>query len=166
MRANPVTNSLAVETTSSRELMEHRAQWQYLHNLHPELGVQALRNTSPSIYAWLYRNDKAWLMAIEQTFVKPAKVGKKPIDWDARDSRLLSMIRTAYEAIIGLQRGPVTTTELYARVPMLSSCLENRNRYPASRVFLSRCCTGPSRRTFTTTDNEVGQRISIASHAS
>ena len=137
LRANPVTNALAIEARNSRELAEHRAQWQYLHNLHPELGVQALRNTIPSIYAWLYRNDKAWLMAKEQTFVKPAKVEKHPIDWEARDSRLLSMIRTAYEAITGLQRGPVTTTELYARVPMLSSCLENRNRYPASRAFLS-----------------------------
>lgn len=137
LSANPVTNALAIEARNSRELAEHRAQWQYLHNLHPELGVQALRNTIPSIYAWLYRNDKAWLMAKEQTFVKPAKVEKHPIDWEARDSRLLSMIRTAYEAITGLQRGPVTTTELYARVPMLSSCLENRNRYPASRAFLS-----------------------------
>ncbi|WP_256663593.1 MULTISPECIES: TnsD family Tn7-like transposition protein [unclassified Pseudomonas] len=137
LRANPVTNALAIEARNSRELAEHKAQWQYLHNLHPELGVQALRNTIPSIYAWLYRNDKAWLMAKEQTFVKPAKVEKHPIDWEARDSRLLSMIRMAYEAITGLQHGPVTTTELYTRVPMLSSCLENRNRYPASRAFLS-----------------------------
>ncbi|MCR8661671.1 TnsD family transposase [Pseudomonas carnis] len=137
LRANPVTNALAIEARNSRELAEHRAQWRYLHNLHPELGVQALRNIIPSIYAWLYRNDKAWLMAKEQTFVKPAKVEKYPVDWEARDSRLLSMIRMAYEAITGLQRGPVTTTELYARVPMLSSCLENRNRYPASRAFLS-----------------------------
>lgn len=137
LRANPVTNALAIEARNSLELAEHRAQWRYLHNLHPELGVQALRNIIPSIYAWLYRNDKAWLMAKEQTFVKPAKVEKYPVDWEARDSRLLSMIRMAYEAITGLQRGPVTTTELYARVPMLSSCLENRNRYPASRAFLS-----------------------------
>ncbi|WP_159961245.1 TnsD family Tn7-like transposition protein [Pseudomonas sp. R76] len=137
LRANPVTNALAIEARNSRELAEHRAQWRYLHNLHPELGVQALRNIIPSIYAWLYRNDKAWLMAKEQTFVKPAKVEKHPVDWEARDSRLLSMIRMAYEAITGRQRGPVTTTELYARVPMLSSCLENRNRYPASRAFLS-----------------------------
>lgn len=137
LRANPVTNALAIEARNSRELAEHRAQWRYLHNLHPELGVQALRNIIPSIYAWLYRNDKAWLMAKEQTFVKPAKVEKYPVDWEARDSRLLSMIRMAYEAITGLQRDPVTTTELYARVPMLSSCLENRNRYPASRAFLS-----------------------------
>jgi hypothetical protein len=137
LRANPVTNALAIEARNSRELAEHRAQWRYLHNLHPELGIQALRNIIPSIYAWLYRNDKAWLMAKEQTFVKPAKVEKYPVDWEARDSRLLSMIRMAYEAITGLQRGPVTTTELYARVPMLSSCLENRNRYPASRAFLS-----------------------------
>ncbi|MHB9359617.1 TnsD family Tn7-like transposition protein [Pseudomonas amygdali pv. morsprunorum] len=137
LRANPDTNALAIAATNSRELAEHRAQWQDLHNLHPELGVQALRNTIPSIYAWLYRNDKVWLMAKEQTFVKPAKVEKYLIDWEARDSRLLSMIRTACEAITELQRGPVTKAELYARIPMLSSCLENRDRYAMSRAYLS-----------------------------
>lgn len=114
LRAHPDTNALAIAATNSRELAEHRAQWQDLHNLHPELGVRALRNTIPSIYAWLYRNDKVWLMAKEQTFVKPAKVEKYLIDWEARDSRLLSMIRTACEAITELQRGPVTKAELYA----------------------------------------------------
>ncbi|WP_229614260.1 TnsD family Tn7-like transposition protein [Pseudomonas syringae] len=137
LRAHPDTNALAIAATNSRELAEHRAQWQDLHNLHPELGVQALRNTIPSIYAWLYRNDKIWLMANEQTFVKPAKVEKYLIDWEARDSRLLSMIRTACEAITELQRGPVTKAELNARIPMLSSCLENRDRYAMSRAYLS-----------------------------
>ncbi|VVO14052.1 hypothetical protein PS834_03688 [Pseudomonas fluorescens] len=137
LRAHPATNALAIEVRHSRELAEHRAQWQYLHSLHPELGVQALRNTIPSLYSWLYRNDKTWLMAEEQTFIKPAHVERHPVDWAARDSRLLSMLRTACEAVAGLQRGPITTTELYARVPMLSSCLENRDRYVLSRAYLS-----------------------------
>lgn len=137
LRAHPATNALAIEVRHSRELAEHRAQWQYLHSLHPELGVQALRNTIPSLYSWLYRNDKTWLMAEEQTFIKPAHVERHPVDWEARDSRLLSMLRTACEAVAGLQRGPITTTELYARVPMLSSCLENRDRYVLSRAYLS-----------------------------
>ncbi|WP_330208070.1 TnsD family Tn7-like transposition protein [Pseudomonas sp. Z13] len=137
LRAHPATNALAIEVRHSRELAEHRAQWQYLHSLHPELGVQALRNTIPSLYSWLYRNDKPWLMAEEQTFIKPAHVERHTVDWEARDSRLLSMLRTACEAVAGLQRGPITTTELYARVPMLSSCLENRDRYVLSRAYLS-----------------------------
>lgn len=137
LRAHPATNAMAIEARHSQKLGEHRAQWQYLHSLHPELGVQALRNKTPSLYTWLYRNDKAWLMAEEQTFVKPAHAEKHPIDWQGRDFRLLSMLRAASEAIAGLQCGRVTTTELYARVPMLSSCLENRDRYALSRAYLS-----------------------------
>lgn len=136
LRTHPAINAQAIEARCAREISEHRAQWQYLHSLHPELGVQALRNVIPSLYAWLYRNDKAWLMGEKQTFVKPAHAQKHPIDWEARDSRLLSMLRTACEAIAALQRGPVTKTELYARVPILSSCLENRDRYPISRAYL------------------------------
>lgn len=137
LRAHPATNAQAIEARQAREIAEHRAQWQHLHGLHPELGVQALRNIIPSLYAWLYRNDKAWLMVEEQTFAKPAQVRKHPVDWEARDSRLLSMLRTACESIAELQRGPVTRADLYARVPMLSSCLENRDRYAMSRAYLS-----------------------------
>ncbi|NMY12507.1 transposase [Pseudomonas veronii] len=136
LRTHPATNAQAIEARHAREISEHRAQWEYLHGLHPELGVKALRNLIPSLYAWLYRNDRAWLMGEKQNFVKPARAQKHHIDWEARDSRLLSMLRTACEAIAGLQRGPVTKTELYARVPMLSSCLENRDRYPISRAYL------------------------------
>lgn len=137
LRAHPTTNAQAIEARQAREIAEHRAQWQHLHGLHPELGVQALRNIIPSLYAWLYRNDKAWLMVEEQTFAKPTQVRKHPVDWEARDSRLLSMLRTACESTAELQRGPVTRAELYARVPMLSSCLENRDRYAMSRAYLS-----------------------------
>lgn len=136
LRTHPAINAQTIEARYAREISEHRAQWQYLHGLHPELGVQALRNVIPSLYAWLYRNDRAWLMGEKQTFVKPAHAQKNPIDWEARDSRLLSMLRTACEAIAALQRRPVTKTELYARVPILSSCLENRDRYPISRAYL------------------------------
>lgn len=137
LRAHPATSALAIEAMHSQKLVEHRAQWQYMHRLHPELGVQALRDKIPSLYTWLYRNDKAWLMGEEQIFVKPPHAEKHPIDWEARDSRLLSKLRAASEEIAGLQCGRVTTTELYARVPMLSSCLENRDRYAMSRAYLS-----------------------------
>lgn len=137
LRAHPATNAHAIEARQGREIAEHRAQWQYLHGLHPELGVQGLRNTIPSLYAWLYRNDKAWLKAEGRTFAKPAQVDKPFVDWEARDFRLISMLRSACEAIVQLQRGPVTMASLYARVPMLSSCLENRDRYPVSRAYLS-----------------------------
>lgn len=137
LRAHPSTNAQAIEARHGREIEEHRAQWRYLHCLHPELGVQALRNTIPSLYAWLYRNDKAWLMAEQQTFSKPAHVETHLVDWEARDYRLLTMLRTACEAIAELQCGPVTMAELYATVPMLSTWLENRNRYPVSRAYLS-----------------------------
>ncbi len=137
LRAHPVTNAQAIEARQAREIAEHRAEWQHLHGLHPELGVQALRNIIPSLYAWLYRNDKAWLMVEEQNFAKPAQVRKHSVDWEARDSRLLSTLRRACESIAELQRGPVTRADLYARVPMLSSCLENRDRYAMSRAYLS-----------------------------
>jgi len=142
LRAHPTTNDQAIEARQGREIADHRAQWQHLHGLHPELGVQALRNIIPSLYAWLYRNDKAWLKAEGPTFVKPVHVDKHRVDWTTRDSRLISMLRSACEAIVLMRRGPVTMAALYAMVPMLSSCLENRDRYPVSRAYLSTVLDG------------------------
>lgn len=136
LRAHAATYAIALKARHRREIDEHRSQWQHLHSLSPELGVQTLRNTMPSLYAWLYRNDKVWLMAEGQTFAKPAHVDKHHIDWEARDSRLLSILRTACESIAIMQRGPVIMAELHAMVPMLSTCLENRDRYPKSRAYL------------------------------
>ncbi|SCZ35544.1 MULTISPECIES: TnsD family Tn7-like transposition protein [Pseudomonas] len=138
LRAHPATYALALKAKLCREIDEHRRQWQHLHSLYPELGVQALRNTMPPLYAWLYRNDKAWLIAEDRTFAKPAHVNKHPVDWEARDYRLLSMLQTACESIALPQRGPVKMAQLYAMIPMLSTCLENRSQYPESRAYLSK----------------------------
>lgn len=135
--AHPAIYAIALKARQSREIDEHRSQWQHLHGLYPELGVQALRNTMPPLYAWLYRNDKAWLIAEAQTFTKPAHVNKPHVDWEARDYRLLSMLRTACESIALPQRGAVTMAQLYAMIPMLSTCLENRDQYQESRAYLS-----------------------------
>jgi len=137
LRAHPATYAIALEVRHHREIDEHRNQWQHLHSLYPELGVQALRTTMPSLYAWLYRNDKDWLMAEEQSFAKPVHINKHHVDWEARDYRLLNMIQTACESIALLQRGPVTMAQLYVRIPMLSTCLENRGQYPKTRAHLS-----------------------------
>ncbi|WP_256344075.1 TnsD family Tn7-like transposition protein, partial [Pseudomonas costantinii] len=137
LRAHPTTYAIALKARHRRETDEHRSQWQHLHGLYPQLGVQALRNKMPPLYAWLYRNDKAWLIAEDQTFTKPAHVNKHHVDWEARDYRLLSMLRTACVSIALPQRSPVTMAQLYAMIPMLSTCLENRDQYHESRTYLS-----------------------------
>lgn len=137
LRANPTTYAQALQAKHGWEIDEHRGEWQHLHRVYPELGVKALRTKRPSLYAWLYRNDKAWLMAEAQTFTKPVRRNSHTIDWEARDYRLLSMIEAACWSISNLREEPVTKSELYAIVPILSSCLENRQRYAMSRAYLS-----------------------------
>lgn len=137
LRATPATYALAIEAKHGRKRDEQRREWQLLHGLFPELGVQALRSKMPALYAWLYRNDKTWLMAEEKDFAKPLRVVNRPVDWEARDCRLLHMIRTACGSISEVRHDPIMKEELFAIVPTLSSCLENRDRYPVSRAYLS-----------------------------
>lgn len=66
-----------------------RQAWTHLLQAHPRLGVKLMRAMDPGTYAWLYRNDRAWLeghkphrQAIETT------PGLPRVLWDVRDQAL------------------------------------------------------------------------------
>lgn len=60
----PNSRHKTVDATRS-EVNAHRASWNTIVNQHPGVGVKALRGIErgSAIYAWLYRNDKQWLMS-------------------------------------------------------------------------------------------------------
>ena len=47
-------------------LEQHRRQWTRLVSRHPTATMKAVRQLAPAIYAWLYRNDRAWLTSGER----------------------------------------------------------------------------------------------------
>lgn len=73
-----------------------RAEWLQLLQTCESLGVKWMRQMEPRTYAWLYRNDRAWLDAHKPAAVP---VSKRPrpsvVDWDARDERLSALVRDA-----------------------------------------------------------------------
>jgi hypothetical protein len=144
LRANPATYAEALKARHTKVRGEQRDEWQRLHNLHPDLGAKALRNHSASLYAWLYRNDKEWLSAQRECCPKPPRSDRHQVDWEARDHRLLEMIRKACRVIM-MRQETIIKRDLYAMLPMLWSCLENRDRYPKSRAYLSTVSESPNR---------------------
>jgi hypothetical protein len=69
-----------------------RRAWEMTAAAHSELGKKALRNIAPALYARLYRNDRAWLIAWKAKCDKRPAVARR-IDWPQRDLALELRVR-------------------------------------------------------------------------
>lgn len=111
---------------------EARQAWSAAVLKHPSLGVKYIRSIVPSAYAWLYRNDRAWLD--EQ---KPKRVdapNAERVRWDARDERLSSLVhRAALELRREYPLGQLKLWQLYQAVPDLKPKLPRLDRLPLTR---------------------------------
>lgn len=77
----------------SKLLDEHRLSWSNLRSKRPTAGTKELRQDSPALYAWLYRNDRAWLAKHCPPRKKP-KSNCSHVDWAKRDENLAGQIAT------------------------------------------------------------------------
>ena len=101
-------------------------------------GHKNLRQQSPSTYAWLYRNDKAWLLA--QTAGLPSgRIGNNSrIDWIARDNALELLVRERLREVFDRVEGlELTRMQLFTLVPSLPTALQRSGRYSGTRELLS-----------------------------
>jgi hypothetical protein len=94
-------------------------------------GVKALRAKCSATYAWLYRNDRAWLK--QHT---PYKQHREPapsrIDWEKRDQQLVDAVRAA---AVRLQNAPgkprqMTTAALGREAGCLALLQKHRDKLP------------------------------------
>lgn len=112
-----------------------RQAWRQVLEQAPELGTNAWRNQVPSAYAWLYRNDRAWLKA--NTSSHQRKVHAQRVDWEARDKALSCAVRAA--AIALRQQDPECVLRigiLCQRVPELRAKLGHLTRLPLTEQVI------------------------------
>lgn len=138
LRADPVLHS-AWQLAHHKELLsQHRNRWLNICEASPGLSPNDLRTQSPSTYAWLYRNDKAWLLA--QTAALPTgRIGNNShVDWIARDNALELLIRERLREVFGQEEGlELTRMQLFTLVPSLPIALQRKGRYDETRNLLS-----------------------------
>ncbi|CAG8870737.1 TnsD family Tn7-like transposition protein [Pseudomonas fluorescens] len=137
LRAEPLAQRAWAEARHHQTLLQHRNGWSALIAQAPDLSTKALRGHSPGTYAWLYRNDKAWLLS-QTTQLPAARQGNhSKIDWLARDRDLEQLVRRSLIDKFGSDRDlHLSRSQIYALVPILPTCLEKRSRYEGTRAFL------------------------------
>jgi hypothetical protein len=88
---------------------KYRRQWAFLIKNHKNKGKTELRRIAPSVYMWLYRNDKDWMQKNSPRKLKPIYKNKR-VDWEQRDLELLSKAH-AVCALLFSKNPPVKITK-------------------------------------------------------
>lgn len=84
------------QARSEKARAHARNLWLALLQSSGSLGVKWMRTMDPRTYAWLYRNDRAWLDAHKPDPLPESLRSRSPsVDWIARDEQLCILVREA-----------------------------------------------------------------------
>lgn len=99
------------------------------------VGIKLLRQIVPAAYAWLYRNDRAWLKDHGPEECRQAPTARAPaVRWDDRDADLSQQVRAAGLALG--EKAPSVAIRLWQicqAVPALKAKLSALDRLPLTR---------------------------------
>lgn len=103
----------------------------------PRACFRVLRASAPAHFAWLYRNDRAWLRAHLPIPAQP-KVNKAPVDWHERDLRTARRVAEVVAEILNMHGKPmrVTINEIARRTENPSWLGKHLGKLPATKAAL------------------------------
>lgn len=137
LRSEPETKAAWELATQSIKKLELREEWRSLINNNCGISPKNARSINSKLYAWLYRNDKAWLLQ-ENAKLHSGRIGNNSkIDWAERDSQLIELINYFHRRQMHNPHANCNVLlELFAKIPSLSTCLSKRNRYPGAKALI------------------------------
>lgn len=121
----------------SKKLERHRTLW--LQALEHHGGAKAARqNGGGARYAWLYRHDKSWLIAVNQAMKSPHG-NHSHTDWRERDRRLVRLLlKIGRESDEDLNLPRKSRSWFLHKLPHRSSVEHHLKQLPLCSFFLAR----------------------------
>ena len=100
--------------------------------------MKFLRAADPAAYAWLYRNDLAWLRSHMPACRPSRSAGSEPrLQWDERDRVLKAAVEaTVLELLRSSPDEPLRLWRIYQRIPELKAKLSRLDRMPLTSKAL------------------------------
>lgn len=145
LRSEPKIRQQWLKNYKASLKSQHRSLWLITVKAFQSPGAKQIRTIIPKVYIWLYRNDKQWLERHTKALSSKRSGNHSKIDWDKRDSDLLSSIVSALKIKAGNQPDTlVGKSRLNTLFPNLSKALEAKNHYPLTRALV-RKITGKSK---------------------
>lgn len=107
-------------------------------------NAKVARGAEPAAYAWLYRNDRAWL-STQNRSQQRERLNSSSIDWGQRDAALSAAVLRAAVQISNAGKGPIRLLDLLATVPSLKQKIEKLEKLPLTERALGRVLQRRSR---------------------
>lgn len=89
----------------SENIEEKRKEWRNLINT-TEIKKARTLSGGGALYAWLYRNDRSWLLEFNRWHHSQPMIRKKKVDWNARDRVLSKQLLRIIEQLDTVVEGP------------------------------------------------------------
>ncbi|MBG7622081.1 TniQ family protein [Herbaspirillum sp. AP02] len=114
-----------------KERATARSEWLNLQRMYSDYGAKKLRAVGSRVYAWLYRNDRAWMVENSVSMAKPARNNHSSIDWDVRDSGLAKQVMDAAASLLdGGCKRDISLPDLYRFLPHLRAKIRALDKLP------------------------------------
>ena len=129
----PIDSGAITETTLSK-----RKDWQLLVLEH---GPKTARNQNSALYAWLYRNDKEWLLNLNRQCRVERSLRELKVDWHKRDRetvRKLAVIRDQFEFLLDSPRW--SKNWYLSQLEKSAAVAKNPEKFPLVQCFFQRYC--------------------------
>ena len=107
-----------------------------------DIGVKALRKQHPATFAWLHRNDRAWLVQSNAPLNRSSPPAiRSRVDWATRDVALNEQVVEAIACLRATSPDPqrrLRLWEIYQLVPELKAKLSVLTKLPKTRETVQR----------------------------
>jgi hypothetical protein len=101
-----------------------RTSWTTLTASSASMGVKLLRRMQPAAYAWLYRNDRIWLIEHSPARNTHTSTPASSLRWDVRDAELSAAVeRASLQLSSSLGKRKLMLWHLYQEIPDLKAKL-------------------------------------------
>lgn len=127
------------EDNPSQEILDMRSSWEAFLK---EFGVKKARfSGGGAIYAWLYRNDRAWLMKINGQYRRSSRSENKLVDWGKRDQDVLATLKEVHQMALDDMEGPRRSRNWYLDQLGPKATVEaNLDKLPLTAEFFGKHC--------------------------
>jgi hypothetical protein len=138
LRCEPGLRAEWLEQVRAAKRRSYRTRWTALRRRRPQASRKALRLAMPAVYAWLYRNDRAWLTAnIPPRLARKHAPRQLTLQWNTRDRALCDAVVKAGRALRAAGRPrPVALWRVCREVPALRPKLRALKQLPQTRRAL------------------------------
>lgn len=127
----------------SQDTIDMRSSWKAFLK---EFGVKKARfSGGAAIYAWLYRNDRAWLMKINGQHRRSSCSENKRVDWGKRDQDILITLKEVRQRTLNDMEGPRRSRNWYLDQLGPKATVEaNFDKLPLTVEFFKNYCESVS----------------------